>query len=418
MAQPNVILEKLEEMSTEFEKKLSQGQKIITDAEGKIQLLEDELGEAKGMIKTLEEKIAKRSWQDMPGVDEGKEKFSLFKTVNAIISNDWSDAGYEKEVVDQTRKKALATSTDSAGGFLVPTQAIQDMIELLRAETVVREIGATVLDGLTGIPVEIPKQTGGSTTFWIGENTAITPSDLTFGQLAMNPHTVAALVKLSNRLVRMSSPAAEQLVRNDIATELALRADLAALRGTGINGEPLGIANTPGLATVDFNATTAAAGYITNPGYEQLYDMEYQLAQVNALRGNLGFLFHPTLRRAVAKIRVDQGGGSADGQFLSSPVTDPQLESYLGYPFRRTTQIPNNLGSGSSTEVYFGNWSDMIIAMWGGMEILASQETSDAFAKNQTWVRILMDMDIGIRHIESFVLGINVNNNLAANPAS
>lgn len=412
----NVIIAKLEEMSTEMEKQLAEGQKTIVDSQGKIKMLEDELGEAKGMIKTLEDAIAKRKWQDMPGVDDGKEKFSLFKTVNAIINNDWSQAGYEKEVVDQTRKKALATSTDSAGGFLVPTQAIQDMIELLRAETVVREIGATVLDGLTGIPVELPKQTGGSTTFWIGENTAITPSDLTFGQLSMNPHTVAALVKLSNRLVRMSSPAAEQLVRNDIATELALRADLAALRGTGIDGEPLGIANTPGLATVDFNATTSSSGYVSNPGYEQLYDMEYQLAQANALRGNLGFLFHPTLRRAIAKIRVDQGGGT-DGQFLANPVTDPQLESYLGYPFRRTTQIPNNLGAGSSTEVYFGNWSDLIIAMWGGMEILASQETSDAFAKNQTWVRILMDMDIGIRHIESFVLGTNVNNNLAANPS-
>lgn len=413
----NVIIEKLEEMSNEFQKKLSEGQKVITDSQGKMKLLEDELADAKGMIKTLEEAIAKRKWQDMPGVNEGKEHFSLFKTVNAIITNDWSNAGYEKEVVDQTRQKALATSTDGAGGFLVPTQAIQDMIELLRAQTVVREIGATVLDGLTGIPVELPKQTGGSTTYWVGENTAITPSDLTFGQLAMNPHTVAALVKLSNRLVRMSSPAAEQIVRNDIATELALTMDLAALRGTGIGGEPLGIANTPGLSTIDFNASASVSGYVTNPGYEQLYDMEYQLAQANALRGNLGFLFHPTLRRAIAKIRVDQGGGSADGQFLSSPVTDPQLESYLGYPFRKTTQIPNNLGAGSSTEVYFGNWSDMIIAMWGGMQILASQETSDAFAKNQTWVRILMDMDIGIRHIESFVLGTNVNNNLATSPA-
>lgn len=413
----NVVLEKLQEMTETFEQKLANGEKTIKDQEGKIQVLEDTLKEAQGMIKTLEDSIAKKKWQNMPGVDEGKDKFSLFKTVNAIISNDWSGAGYEKDVIDETRKKALATSTDSAGGFLIPTQAIQSLIELFRAETVVKEIGATVLDGLTGIPVEIPKQTGGSTTFWIGENTAITPSDLAFGQLAMNPHTVAALVKLSNRLVRMSSPAAEQLVRNDIAINLALAADLAALRGSGIDGEPLGIANTPGLATIDFNASASTSGYVTNPGYEQMYDMEYQLAQANALRGRLGYLFHPTLRRSFAKIRVDQGGGAANGQFLSSPVTDPQLESYLGYPFRRTTQIPVDLGSGSQTEVYFGNWSDMIIAMWGGMEILASQETSDAFAKNQTWVRILMDMDVGIRHIESFVLGINVNNNLAASPA-
>ena len=407
----NAIVKQLEAMSEGYEKELADGKKYREEADGKMVSLESELSVAKNMIKTLEETIKKRSWQDMPGVNEGKEQFSLFKCVNAIVSGDWGNAPYEKDVVDETRKKALATSTDSAGGFLVPTQAIQDMIELLRAKTVVREIGATVMDGLTGIPVEIPKQTGGATTFWVGENTAISPSNLTFGQLAMNPHTVAALVKLSNRLVKLSIPAAEQIVRNDIATALGLRADLAALRGTGIDGEPLGVANTPGLATVDFNAS--ASGYITNPGYEQFYDMEYQLAQANALEGNLGFLFHPTLRRALAKIRVDQGGGASTGQFLANPVTDPQLESYLGYPFRKTTQIPTNLDPSTvGTEVYFGNWSDLIIAMWGGMEILASQETSDAFAKNQTWVRILMDMDIGIRHIESFVLGINVTNNL------
>lgn len=406
----NVVLEKLEQMSTEFEKQLAEGQKTIADATGKISLVEDELKEAKGMIKTLEDAISKRKWQDMPGVEDEKEKFSIFKTVNAIITNDWSSAQFEKDVMNETRKKALATSTDSAGGFLVPMQAIQDMIELIRAETVVREIGATVMDGLTGIPVEIPKQTGGSTTYWVGENTTISPSDLTFGQLAMNPHTVAALVKLSNRLVRMSIPAAEQIVRNDIATNMALTADLAALRGTGVNGQPLGLRNTPGLNTVDWNLSSP---YQTNPGYEQFYDMEYELATANTLKGKLGFLFHPTLRRALAKIRVDQGGGANTGQFLANPVTDPQLESYLGYPFKRTTQIPTNVGTGANkTEVYFGNWSDMIIAMWGGMEILASQETSDAFAKNQTWVRIMMDMDIGIRHIESFVVGVDVTPNL------
>ena len=38
------------------------------------------------------------------------------------------------------------------------------------------------------------------------------------------------------------------------------------------------------------------------------------------------------------------------------------------------------------------------------MEIMASTETSDAFAKNQTWVRIIQEVDMGLRHTESFAV--------------
>ena len=72
-----------------------------------------------------------------------------------------------------------------------------------------------------------------------------------------------------------------------------------------------------------------------------------------------------------------------------------------------TTQIPINLTKGAGTaltEVYFGNWEELIIGQWGGMEIALSTETSDAFEKDQTWVRVLQEVDIAVRHPESFCL--------------
>jgi len=35
---------------------------------------------------------------------------------------------------------------------------------------------------------------------------------------------------------------------------------------------------------------------------------------------------------------------------------------------------------------------------------MASQETSDAFEKVQTWIRKIQEMDIAVRHVESFCL--------------
>ena len=45
-----------------------------------------------------------------------------------------------------------------------------------------------------------------------------------------------------------------------------------------------------------------------------------------------------------------------------------------------------------------------------GISILPSKEAGDAFAKNQTWIRIITDVDIGLRHAESFCLGSGVKN--------
>ncbi|MFX0201282.1 MAG: phage major capsid protein [Candidatus Hodarchaeota archaeon] len=56
------------------------------------------------------------------------------------------------------------------------------------------------------------------------------------------------------------------------------------------------------------------------------------------------------------------------------------------------------------SEVYFGNWEGLLIGQWGGIEILASQETSNAFQKNQTWIRVIQEVDCGLRHEESFCL--------------
>lgn len=353
----------------------------------------------------LETRTRERKWANLPGMEEEKEKFSLFKALYAIATGDWSQAQYEAEIFRQTRD--MATTPDSSGGYLVPVQAIPELIEMLRAESVVIPSGATLLDGLVGSPVELPKQTGGATAYWVGENDALTASDAALGQLQLTPKSVGALVKLSNRLLRLSNPSAEQMVRADIARVLSLAIDLAALRGSGANGQPTGVANTSGINTVDWSS----GGNPQTPNFDLFYDMEYELALDNALRGKLSFIFHPCVKRSISKLKVKQFDGDTGGEYVIRPMDVNALTSYIGYPFAVTTQIPINLGAGTNeTEVYFGNWQELVIGQWAGIEILPSKEAGDAFAKNQTWIRIITDVDIGLRHAESFCLGTGVKN--------
>jgi HK97 family phage major capsid protein len=87
----------------------------------------------------------------------------------------------------------------------------------------------------------------------------------------------------------------------------------------------------------------------------------------------------------------------------------------IGYPYQATTNIViDTVPTPDSTYAIFGNWAELLIGVWQGITIMASQEASDAFAKNQTWVRIVQEVDVMIRHKESFCLASNISAVLTA----
>ncbi|MFA5398023.1 MAG: phage major capsid protein [Methanogenium sp.] len=390
------MLEQIKDMLAQYKDDIMKGyDSSKEEVMNQITLMETRVKEIEDRFTALSSKMT------VPGLDAEKQEFSFFKAIWAIKNNDWSNAGFEKEVFDNTRKKAQSMGTSSAGGYIVPTIYVPDIIELLVAESVVASMGATMLPALQGSPVQIPRQSAGSTAYWVGENQSITESSITLEQINLTPKKVAALVKLSNTLIRLSNPSAEALVRMDIARSLALKIDLTALRGTGSNNQPTGIVYTSGIGT---EAIGDNGGSLT---FDHLINMEYTLASENALRGKLGFIWHPCIRRNLIKRRYPNYSGQTDGPYIISPITESEFKLWVNYPYAQTTQIPINLTKAEGTaltEVYFGNWADLLIGQWGGMEIMASQETSDAFEKDQTWVRILQELDIAVRHPKSFVL--------------
>jgi HK97 family phage major capsid protein len=119
------------------------------------------------------------------------------------------------------------------------------------------------------------------------------------------------------------------------------------------------------------------------------------------------------VKAALRKLKTPQYSGDTGGEYTLPPLvtallaTDQALEQAVGYPILASTQIPTNLSKGTSTncsELYFGNWSDLLIGQWGGLSILASPHAGDAFAKDMTWVRVTMVVDVAVRHPESFCL--------------
>jgi hypothetical protein len=77
-----------------------------------------------------------------------------------------------------------------------------------------------------------------------------------------------------------------------------------------------------------------------------------------------------------------------------------------GYPFHVTNQVSSTLTKGSGTGVgvcsaiFFGNWADLIIGMWGGLDILVDPYTGGTAGTVR--VIALQDVDVAVRHAESF----------------
>ena len=149
-------------------------------------------------------------------------------------------------------RRDLNVGTASAGGNLVATELdAGSFIDLLRNASALDQAGATVLTGLTG-NVAIPRQSGAATAYWVAESGSPTESQQTVDQVSLVPRTVAAYTDFSRRLMIQSSIDVENMVRNDLASVIALKIVYAGLYGTGASNEPLGLKNTTGIGTEDF----------------------------------------------------------------------------------------------------------------------------------------------------------------------
>lgn len=304
-------------------------------------------------------------------------------------------AKYGKEargflVPNEVLKRDLLVGTPTAGGNLVQTDLLAgSFIDVLRNKLILNELGITTLTGLQG-PVAIPRKSASSTAYWVAENGAVTESQPAFDQVTMSPKTVGALVDISRRMFLQSSPDIESLVRMDIIDTLAVALDAAGISGTGASNQPRGILNTAGIGSVAGGTNGA------NVNWQNIVDLEAAVATANADIGNLGYLSNAKQR------------GKFKGTTKTSPATsfiwDGGEAPVNGYKCGISSQVPSNLTKGTSSGVcsaiLFGNWADLVLGLWGGLDLIIDNSTGSAAGTVR--VVALQDADFGVRQAASF----------------
>ena len=327
-------------------------------------------------------------------------EFSFQRAINALANPQdrklWEAAAFERECSEAAAAKAGKT----AQGIMVPNEVLRrdltvasasaagdlvgvdfrpgSFIELLRKKSALAGLGVTSLSGLSG-NVAIPRQTGAATAYWVAESGAPTESNQTVDQVNLSPKTVGAFTDYSRKLMLQSSIDVEQMIRQDLATVLALEIDRVGLYGLGNSNQPLGVKLTTGINTVNFGAAT--------PTYAEAVDMESQIASDDADIGAMAYLMNAAMRGALKT----KDKGTDTGAYVFEPGG-----TVNGY----NAVVSNQVASG---DIFFAVWSQLIMGMWSGLDLMVDPYTHST--SGTVRVVALQDVDFAVRHPESFCRG-------------
>ena len=376
------------------------GEKAIAEARGRIDVMERQakLGPHSDRVNDtrLDPKDEKRYSlskailaMSMPGDRRAQDAAGFEREVSEEIATRTGRPArgiYIPRSVFASERRTLVTTVGSGGGYLVAEELMADeMIGMLRA-SIVASSGATRMGGLVG-DVLIPKQTAQGTHYWLSSEEAdVTETAQTFGQVRLSPKHGAAHTRYSRQTLLQAAPAIEGIVRNDLQRIYALAVDNAALYGAGDGGEPLGLKNTTNV-----NDPTNFAAAI--PTWPELMAMVGACALDNAIGigggedgrgpGTVSWIVEGQQFADLMAKSKDTGSGTF---CIENGMIGPYMVG-----------VSNNITTG---DVWFGDWSQLLIGTWGDPDLIVNPYTSDTSGT----IRLTLHhfTDIACRHPQAF----------------
>jgi HK97 family phage major capsid protein len=249
------------------------------------------------------------------------------------------------------------------GGVLVE-KTNRPVIDLLRPKTVLRALGVTYLTGLVG-NIGVPTMTQGATSTWKKEVEELDKSNQKFSSTDMSPNRLGTVALRSKQFLLQTSPQVSAMLARDLENSIVQAVELGALNGAGVAGDPLtGLFNTAGVNQVVLGANGGV------PTHDLLVALEAAIEAYNIAMSSPGYLINTQTKAKLKTTKIDAGSGL----FLLNGNTELN-----GYPFASTSLVPNNLSKGSAANslsaMAFGDWSNLLIGQWGGLDITTDPYT-------------------------------------------
>ena len=329
----------------------------------------------KGDLKSFTDSVWSRS--ELP---VRRDELSFGRYVKGLATGDWR--GCEAEY------KVMTVGSASGGGHLVPEPLSADIIAFAFNKARVVEAGARLVP-MESATLKIPSITGLPTAEWLAEDAASSPSDFTVGHVTLTAKKVSITVNMSVELFEDAIGVPEHLEAS-IGRAIALELDRVALVGASGSGEPVGVVNAASVQAVAHDSTLTSWAPFT----EAWGKLEGANFEPNAL------IMHPRSFADLDDIRTTDGVRA-----------EPNF-SYENWRKLASSQVPINLGEGSDTVAFLGEWKHLLWAVRTDARLEMSRCEGDAWSKHQVSLRMYLRGDIGLAYPAAFckITGIQERN--------
>lgn len=291
-----------------------------------------------------------------------KMEFRLLKAINAVANNQTIDE-VASSVVEMGKEEMRKSGLSFGGQIQIPTSELRstitvasegedtvatdlyDIIEPLRAKNVLVQAGAKFLTGLVG-DVQVPVMAGGNVT-WEGETSNASDAGTSFSSVKLSPKRLTAYVDVSKQFLAQDSKSAENLIRQDLVNAINSKLESTILgNASGSTTQPAGL-----FYGQEVNKILAFSG-VTN--LEADIEDANVIGECKYIMSNKAKAAFRNMPKSAKSTELVMEGGQIDGTEVLN-----------------TSHVP---GQG----VAYGDWSNLAIGQWGGIDLTVDPYTKAA----------------------------------------
>jgi HK97 family phage major capsid protein len=288
--------------------------------------------------------------------------------------------------------RAMSEGSNTAGGFLVPTEMSQAIIDLREEYGVFRRNVRVLPMGRDTIT--IPRRTSGLTATFTGEAVALTSSDKAFDQVQMVAKKLGVYTLISTELDEDAVISIADDIASEMAYAFALKEDQCGFNGDGTStyGGIEGVVTklVPGMA----GAVDATSGHDT---FEEVdaADLSRTMAKLPAYArmGAKWFCSAPAFDLIFSRLAVGAGGNTIQ------TVAGAVQRSYLGYPIEISQVLPTTTSTINNTPILlFGDLGKAAtLGERRGISVKRSDELK--FLEEQIAIKATERLDINVHDV-------------------
>ena len=218
----------------------------------------------------------------------------------------------------------LQEGVDTDGGYLVPEEYDNRLIDVLDEENIMRKLGTRITtSGEHKINIAATKPAAS----WIEEGGALSFGDATFDQILMDAHKLHVAIKVTEELLYDNAFGLENYIITQFGKALANAEEDAFLNGDGV-GKPLGLFAASGGGQIAETLTAAIKA-------DDIINLVYALKR--PYRKNASFIMNDKNIAAIRKLKDNHGA------YIWQPSAQAgEPDRLFGYPVHTSAYAPED----------------------------------------------------------------------------